>query len=69
MDEKDFRATLSKEELEKRAFIIPFKVYDIIVLERLNDYSTTLEKTWDELINAAIVKLLDDIAYVHRLRD
>lgn len=69
MDEKDFRATLSREELELRAFIIPFKLYDLTVLERLNHYSATLEKTFDELINAAIVKLLNDIAYVHDLRD
>jgi len=68
MDEKDFRASLSKEELEQRAFIIPFKMYDIAVLEQLNHYSTTLEKTWDELINAAIAKFINDIIYIHGLR-
>ena len=68
MDEKDFRASLSKEELEQRAFIIPFKIYDVAMLERLDYYSTTLEKTWDELINAAIVKLINDMVYVHGLR-
>ena len=68
MDEQDFRATLSKEELEQRAFIIPFKVSDFTTLERLNHYSTELERTWDELINAAIVKLLKDIEHIHSLR-
>jgi len=68
MDEQDFRATLSKEELEQRAFIIPFKVYDFATLERLNHYSTELERSWDELINAAIVKFLKDIEHVHSLR-
>ena len=61
MDEQDFRALLSKEELEQRAFIIPFKVYNFATLERLNHYSKELDKTWDELINSAIVKFLKDI--------
>ena len=69
MDEQDFRTTLTKEELEQRAFIVPFKITDFSVLEQLNRYSTELEKTWDELINAAITKLLNDIAYVHNLRN
>ena len=68
MDEQDFRTSLTKEELERRAFLIPFKVTDFTMLEQLNRYSTELEKTWDELINAAITKLLSDIAYVHNLR-
>ena len=68
MFEQDFRKTLTREELEQRAFIIPFKVYDFAVLERLNTYSMEFEKTWDDLINAAIVKLLDDIAIIKRLR-
>lgn len=68
MDEHDFRASLSKEELERRAFIVPFKVCDFAMLERLNHYSTELEKTFDELINAAIVKFLQDIEYIHNLR-
>ena len=69
MDEQDFRTSLSKEELERRAFIIPFKVYGFALIEKLNRYSTEFEKTWDELINAVIVKLLNDIACVHNLRD
>ena len=68
MDEQDFRKTLSKEELEQRAFIIPFKVYDFALLERLNHYSTELDKTWDELINTALGKFMEDIATVHGLR-
>ena len=68
MDEQDFRASLSKEELERRAFIIPFKVSDFTLLERLNRYSTEFEKTWDELINAALIKFMDDIETVHSLR-
>ena len=69
MDEQDFRTSLSKEELERRAFIIPFKVYDFALLERLNRYSAELEKTWDELINAALKKLMDDIEIIHNLRN
>lgn len=69
MDEQDFRATLSKAELERRAFIIPFKVTDFSLLERLNHYSTEFDKTWDELINAALIKLMDDIEAVHKLRN
>ena len=69
MDERDFRATLSKEELEKRAFIVPLKVYDPAVFERLEHYSTTLNITYDELINAAIVKLVSDMIFIHNLRD
>jgi hypothetical protein len=68
MDEMDFRAQLTAEELERRAFIISFKVYDFALLERLNKYSTEYEKNWDTLINAAITKFLDDIEAVQRLR-
>jgi len=68
LDEKDFRATLTKEELEERAFIIPFKVWDIELLERLNHYSNELERPFDYLINMAIRKLMDDIKLVHNLR-
>jgi len=68
MDEQDFRRSLSKEELEQRAFIIPFKVTDFDLLERLNHYSSEFEKTWDELINVAIIKLMDDIEAIHNLR-
>ena len=69
MDEQDFRASLSREELERRAFLIPFKVSDFALLERLNHYSTEFGKTWDELINAALIKFMDDIEVVHSLRD
>jgi hypothetical protein len=68
MDEQDFRAQLTQEELERRAFIVPFKVYDFSVLERLNKYSTEFEKTWDELINCALEKFMDDIEAIHNLR-
>ena len=68
MDEQDFRVSLSREELERRAFIIPFKVTDFALLERLNRHSTDFEKTWDELINAALIKFMDDIEVVHKLR-
>ena len=59
MDEQDFRASLSKDELERRALIVPFKVYDFSLLERLNRYCTELDKTWDELINTALIQLMD----------
>jgi hypothetical protein len=68
MDEKEFRATLTKEELEKRSFIIPFKVIDIDLLEKLNQYSAELSKTYDELINIALARLFDDIEAISRLR-
>ena len=68
MDERAFRQSLSKEELEKRAYIIPFKVHDFSTLELLNRYSEELEKTWDELINIAIEKLIADIEAVRKLR-
>ena len=68
MDEQDFRKTLSKEELERRAFIIPFQVNDFTLLERLNHYSTELEKTWDELLNIALIRFIEDIEAIHSLR-
>ena len=68
MDELTFRATLSKEELEKRAYIIPFKVYDFATLELLSKYSEELGTTWDELINVAIGKLASDIEAIRKLR-
>ena len=68
MDEQDFRAQLTQDELERRAFIIPFKVHDFSMLERLNKYSTEYEKTWDALINMALVRFLDDIETVQNLR-
>ena len=68
MYEKDFRKTLTEEELEARGFIVSFKVLDFGVLRRLDECSMEYEKTWDELINTAIVKLLDDVEAVKRLR-
>ena len=69
MDEHDFRKSLPKEELERRPFIVPFKVFDFTTLERLNHYSAEFGKTFDELINVAIVKFLNDISHIHSLRD
>ena len=69
MDELTFRASLSKEELEKRAYIIPFKVYEFSTLALLDKYSQELGKTWDELINAAIAKFVSDIETVRKLRE
>jgi hypothetical protein len=68
MYEQDYRKTLSREELEARGLIVPFKVLDFSILERLDKCSIEFEKTWDTLINTAIVKLLDDIELVKRLR-
>ena len=68
MDEQDFRLQLTQEELERRAFIIPFKVYDFSMLERLNKYSTEYEKTWDTLINMAVMRFLDDIEAIQSIR-
>ena len=68
MFERDFRNTLSLEELEQRGLIVPFKILDFEILERLNRHSMEFEKTWDELINAALVKFMDDIEAVHKLR-
>lgn len=69
MCESDFRKTLTPEQLEARAFIIPFKVCDFDTLKRLDRYSTELEKPWDVLINVAVTRLLDDIEAMRRLRD
>ena len=68
MDEMEYRATLTPEELERRAFIVPFKVYDPATLERLHRTSQEYSKTFDEIINAAIVKFLDDVDTVQMLR-
>ena len=68
MDESDYRKTLTQAELESRAFIIPFKVYDFAMLERLNKFSTEYAKTLDELINRAIVKFMDDIEVIQSLK-
>ena len=68
MYEQDFRKTLTPEELEQRAFVVPLKVFDFSTLERLDRYSMEYEKTWDELVNAAILKFMDDIETVKRLR-
>ena len=69
MNEQNFRAQLTKAELEARAFIIPFKVMDFDLFERLNRYSEELDRTYDELINLSIQRLLDDIETVHGLKD
>jgi hypothetical protein len=68
MDEGEFRATLSKEELEARAFIVPFKVLDVEVWERLNRYSTELSKPYDFIVNTALTRFFDDIDAISRLR-
>ena len=68
MYEQDFRKTLTRAELEARGFIVPFKVYDFAVMERLDKCSMEFEKTWDELINTALVKFMDDMEIVQRLR-
>jgi hypothetical protein len=68
MDENEFRATLNKEEIEKRSLLIPFKLTDIRLLEKLNQYSTELSKPYDYLVNTALVRLFDDIELVNRLR-
>ena len=68
MDEREFRRTLSEDDLEKRAYIIPLTVYDFATLEPLNRYSEELEVTWDALINAAIEKLAVDIESICKLR-
>jgi len=67
MDEFDFRKSLTKVELEKRALIISFKIYDFSILERLNQYSEEFGKNWDELINIALNKFMDDIQLIHSL--
>jgi predicted DNA-binding protein len=68
MDEKEFRATLSKEELEQRAFILSFKVTDIELFERLNQYSAELSKPYDYLINTALTRFFNDIDAIWSLR-
>jgi hypothetical protein len=68
MNEKEFRATLTKEELEKRSLIIPFKLTDITLLEKLNQYSAELAKPYDYLVNTALTRLFDDIEIINRLR-
>ena len=68
MDEMEFRATLTKDELEKRAFIIPFKILDLGVWEQLNKYSNELSKPYDFLINTALTRFFEDIEAINRLR-
>ena len=68
MDEQEFRSTLSKEELEKRGLILPFKITDVDIFERLNRYSAEFSKTYDQLINTALVRFFDDIETANRLR-
>ena len=59
MFEQDFRKTLTREELEQRAFIVPFKVYDFAVLERLNTCSMEFEKTWDDLMSMTLSQAVE----------
>jgi hypothetical protein len=68
VDEKEYRATLTKEELSQRSFIIPFKVVDLEIWEKLNQHSAELAKTYDQLINTALVRFFEDIELVNRLR-
>jgi len=68
MYQSDFLKSLSEEELKARGLIVPFKVFDYATLARIDRYSMEFEKTWDELINTAILKLMDDIETVKRLR-
>ena len=69
MNEQDFRAHLTKAELEARAFIVPFKVMNFELLERLNRCSEELDRTFDELINLSIQRLMDDIETIHNLKN
>jgi hypothetical protein len=68
MDEKEFRATLTPEELAKRDFIIPFRFADLDTWEKLNQYSSELSKTYDELINTALIRFFEDIEAISCLR-
>ena len=68
MDERDYRNSLTKEELEARQYIITVKVKDFELMERLNLLSQEMDKTWDELINSAIEKMLSDIMFIRKLR-
>ena len=68
MDEKEFRETLTLDELKQRAFIIPFRVIDLEVWEKLNQYSAEFSKTYDSLINTALTRLFNDIDAITRLR-
>jgi len=68
VDEKEFRATLTQEELEQRAFIIPFKVLDLDTWENLNKHSAELSKPYDFLINTALTRFFADIESISLLR-
>jgi hypothetical protein len=68
MDEIEFRKTLSKEELEARAFMVPVKFTDFEILEQLYRTSQEMDKNFDELINIAIKRLFQDINFVNKLR-
>jgi len=68
VDEKEFKAFFNQKDLDQKSLTISFEICDFNVLQRLDHYSTTLDKTWEELINAAIIKLIGDISYVHGLR-
>ena len=64
MDEIEYRATLTPEELEKRALLLPFKIVDIEAFRKLTDYSEEFSKTYDELINLALARLFNDIEVI-----
>jgi len=49
-------------------FISLWANYGFNVWERLNRYSVEFEKMWDELTNVALVKYMDYIEAVHKLR-
>jgi helix-turn-helix protein len=68
VDEKEFRATLTKSELEKRALLLPFKITNIEMFEQLTKHSNELSKTYDELINLALTRLFNDIEVIGDLR-
>jgi hypothetical protein len=68
MQEADYRKTLSRKELEARAFIVPFRVSDFELLQELYRYSDELDRTFDELINCAIKELIRTIKLVKDLR-
>ena len=68
MWEQDFRATLTPEELEKRGLILPFKIYDITIFEKICKYSDEWEQTFDVIINTALKRLLRDVEEIWALR-
>jgi hypothetical protein len=68
LDEREFRKVLSKEELEERAIIVPVKITDIKILEKLLILAEEMDKSFDEIAKIALEKLFYDINVVHSLR-